>query len=104
VLLPGARLLLYTDGLVERRNRGLEDQLDRLLAELAARRAAPLEALVTGLAESMLRDQTRADDTCVLAFAFGAPPGLRDDAAASVRHAGTSTPGSSATPSTMSTP
>ena len=32
-LAPGARLLLYTDGLVERRDESLDDGLDRLAAE-----------------------------------------------------------------------
>ncbi len=44
VLEPGARLLLYTDGLVERRAESLDTGLARLAAELDPRRAAPLRA------------------------------------------------------------
>jgi len=65
-LTPQARLLLYTDGLVERRDESLDDGLARLVDEFAARRATPLPALVGELADSMLLGEQRRDDVCLL--------------------------------------
>lgn len=59
---PGARLVLYTDGLVERRGESIDVGLDRLLAA-AAREATP-EALALALDDGRQGD----DDVCVLVF------------------------------------
>jgi serine phosphatase RsbU (regulator of sigma subunit) len=70
---PGATLLLYTDGLVERRTENLTVGLDRLAA--AARRhldlpvAEFLDAVVTDIAPARLDD-----DLAVLAVRFHAEP------------------------------
>ncbi len=66
MLTPQARLLLYTDGLVERRDESLDDGLARLVDEFAARRATPLPALVGELADAMLLGEHRRDDVCLL--------------------------------------
>ncbi|WP_329585191.1 SpoIIE family protein phosphatase [Kitasatospora sp. NBC_01250] len=71
---PGATLLLYTDGLVERRDRDIEQSLDALAA-LALDPTAPLEHLIdtalTGLGAGH-----GEDDVAVLAarVADGRPP------------------------------
>ncbi len=65
---PGTRLLLFTDGLVERHDRSLADGLAQLVAEVDARRAAPLERLVEELALAMTADGIGDDDVCLLAF------------------------------------
>jgi serine/threonine-protein kinase RsbW len=65
-LAPETRLLLYTDGLVERRHRSLMAGLERLTDEVDARRREPLPAFVAGLAEALLADEDRPDDVCVL--------------------------------------
>jgi serine/threonine-protein kinase RsbW len=67
---PGARLLLYTDGLVERRCRALDVGLDRLVAAFARRRDASPAALVSDLPELLLDGADNDDDVCLLAFAY----------------------------------
>jgi phosphoserine phosphatase RsbU/P len=65
-LAPGDRLLFYTDGLVEARNRdGEEFGLERLKGELLARRRAPASRLTEDLVQSVR--------------AFVAAPNLADD-------------------------
>jgi serine/threonine-protein kinase RsbW len=71
---PGARLLLYTDGLIERRGRSIDAGLDRLVRAFARRRAAPLDTLVADLPELLL-DGVHDDDVCLLAFSYGPPAG-----------------------------
>jgi serine/threonine-protein kinase RsbW len=67
---PGARLLLYTDGLVERRGRPIDAGLDRLVAAFARRRSAPPAELVGDLPELLLEGPHNDDDVCLLAFAY----------------------------------
>jgi phosphoserine phosphatase RsbU/P len=72
---PGARIVLYTDGLVERRTRPLGDGLARLLDEI---RAAGEPLSPAELARRM-EDRSQPDDVCVLSAAVVARPG-RDHA------------------------
>jgi sigma-B regulation protein RsbU (phosphoserine phosphatase) len=66
----GARVLLYTDGLVERRDRSIDDGLAHLLEEVEARRTASPAELVEQLPPVMLAGSSGDDDVCLLAFAF----------------------------------
>jgi serine/threonine-protein kinase RsbW len=66
----GTRLLLYTDGLFERRDRSLDAGLDQLAHEFAHRRAMPLPALVNEVTEAMLVGEHGEDDVCLLCFAL----------------------------------
>jgi sigma-B regulation protein RsbU (phosphoserine phosphatase) len=62
-LAPGAALLLYTDGLIERRSSNIAEGLERLLRELSSRRDEP------GLAQAVVRaleDREHPDDVCLL--------------------------------------
>jgi serine phosphatase RsbU (regulator of sigma subunit) len=64
---PGSVVLLYTDGLIERRGSTLDDGLDRLrrgLHELAGR---PLDELCDALLERMLQG-TPEDDVALVAL------------------------------------
>jgi serine phosphatase RsbU (regulator of sigma subunit) len=68
VLPPGAALLLYSDGLVERRGRGIEDGMARLRAAAAAAYAdpdVPLEQMIDALLEQLVGNH-RPDDVAVL--------------------------------------
>lgn len=71
-LRPGARLLLFSDGLVERRDRSLDEGLGQLVEEVTARRAAPLTDLVEDLPAAMTADGPGDDDVCLLAFELAA--------------------------------
>jgi serine phosphatase RsbU (regulator of sigma subunit) len=61
---PEAGLLLYTDGLVERRDRLLTDGIDKLLAEITI---GPAERLCARVTTALLRDQAASDDVAILA-------------------------------------
>jgi anti-sigma regulatory factor (Ser/Thr protein kinase) len=63
---PGGRLLLYTDGLVEDRQAGIDDGLGALLAE-AARPVDHVEDLLDTLLATASR-RTRRDDVALLAL------------------------------------
>jgi hypothetical protein len=63
---PGDTLLLYTDGLVERRGQSLDAGTRRLLSTLAAVRALPLDALCDQVLARLLPAKPE-DDVAVLA-------------------------------------
>jgi sigma-B regulation protein RsbU (phosphoserine phosphatase) len=64
-LAAGSTLVLYTDGLIERRTRTIDDGMDRLMAEAARHPHARARALADGLARSF-HDPEHSDDVCVL--------------------------------------
>jgi PAS domain S-box-containing protein len=66
VLAPEASLLLFTDGLVERRDEPLERRLD-LLAEAADRAEGGLEGLCDAVLSSVVGQQMPGDDVALLA-------------------------------------
>ena len=63
---PGATVLLYTDGLVERRDRSLEEGLELLRATVESGPSEP-DALVEHVLERLLADGERDDDVALLA-------------------------------------
>jgi serine/threonine-protein kinase RsbW len=69
-LAAGSRLLLYTDGLIERRDRPIDRGFEMLNREYARWRDAPLEGLAAGLADTLV-GADHADDVCILCFALG---------------------------------
>jgi PAS domain S-box-containing protein len=71
---PGSRILLYTDGLVERRGEIVDAGLDRLAAVASRLAGVPLPALVDGLTDELVADGAVADDVCLLAVATGGLP------------------------------
>jgi serine/threonine-protein kinase RsbW len=73
VLAAGARLIFYTDGLIDRRGRTLERGLARLVEEASEHRAAAPLRLADSLLAALLPDQPQ-DDVCLLAVGFGAGP------------------------------
>jgi serine phosphatase RsbU (regulator of sigma subunit) len=62
----GDRLLLYTDGLVERRDRALDDGLTALVTAVGATGGEPLRDAVRDIADDLLRDEQGRDDVCLL--------------------------------------
>ncbi|WP_161784035.1 PP2C family protein-serine/threonine phosphatase [Cellulomonas carbonis] len=66
LLEPGGALLLYTDGLVERRDESLTAGIDRLAATVARSRGSA-EALVAAAVADCLGGREREDDVCLLA-------------------------------------
>ncbi|MFC7532077.1 SpoIIE family protein phosphatase [Actinoplanes sp. GCM10030250] len=69
-LSAGSRLLLYTDGLVERRTRPIDRGFEILAREYARRGDAPLKGLTGGLADTMV-GRDHADDVCLLCLTLG---------------------------------
>ncbi|MFD7705099.1 PP2C family protein-serine/threonine phosphatase [Streptomyces caelestis] len=69
-LAPGSTLALYTDGLVERRARGIDPGIERLAAALGSFGPAELDADLEDSADRLLRpllsDSERDDDVCLL--------------------------------------
>ncbi|HEV2634208.1 MAG TPA: SpoIIE family protein phosphatase [Actinocrinis sp.] len=65
---PGDVLLLYTDGLIERRKHSPEEDIDNLLA-ISADPETDLEAFVDRILSQAQADTD--DDTCVIAVRFG---------------------------------
>jgi serine phosphatase RsbU (regulator of sigma subunit) len=65
---PGDRLLLYTDGLVERRGEDSDSALARLITALQTPRKGDLDEWLSAVVEE-LRDPTRDDDVAALLVA-----------------------------------
>ena len=68
LLVPGDQLVLYTDGLIERRGDGLDVMFDRLLDAASRDGADSATQTVERILASMLDGEPQADDICVLAF------------------------------------
>jgi serine/threonine-protein kinase RsbW len=66
----GSRLLLFTDGLIQRRDRPIDRGFELLAREYARHRDAPLEGLTAGLAD-LLVGPDHPDDVCLLCLALG---------------------------------
>jgi GAF domain-containing protein/anti-sigma regulatory factor (Ser/Thr protein kinase) len=67
-LSPGATLLLYTDGLVERRDMWIDEGLERLTVEAIAAVGAAPEELLTRLLEALVPPGGGRDDVAALAL------------------------------------
>jgi PAS domain S-box-containing protein len=64
---PGDTLLLYTDGLVERRDSDISDGVERLRSALAELAALPLEQLCDALLQRLLPERA-SDDVALVAL------------------------------------
>lgn len=67
-LAPGGALVLYSDGLVERRDRPLHAGLDTLVSALGAIGAGTRRNLGEAVADELLGARRGGDDVCVLAL------------------------------------
>ncbi|MGA5757123.1 SpoIIE family protein phosphatase [Nonomuraea bangladeshensis] len=70
---PRSTLLVYTDGLVERRRRPLTDGIDEASAAVQAGRATPIEALASEVMASLTPDGGFSDDVALLLYRQPAP-------------------------------
>ena len=70
---PGSTIVLYTDGLVERRDRSLDEGL-RLLAEAVEGSLATPEELVDLILGALIGDAERGDDVALLAIGLDREP------------------------------
>ncbi|WP_433206220.1 SpoIIE family protein phosphatase [Dactylosporangium sp. CS-047395] len=75
----GSRLMLYTDGLVERRGERFHHGLDRLAAAAAEHWQTPLGSLAGELSDAMLPGGGGHDDMCLLALDFADAPPFRSE-------------------------
>jgi sigma-B regulation protein RsbU (phosphoserine phosphatase) len=66
---PGSVVLLYTDGLVERRGQSLDAGMERLVAEVEANRREPPERLTANLLHAFATSE-RQDDACAMALSL----------------------------------
>jgi anti-sigma regulatory factor (Ser/Thr protein kinase) len=73
LLPPGSTLVLYTDGLVERREEPFHVGIERLQATLAASADQELPAMAETLIETLLAEQDRSDDAAILCLRTGIP-------------------------------
>ena len=76
-LAPGARVVLYTDGLVERRGESIDVGLTRLANVAHARRGRPGPEFVSGLVGDLTAGQRRSDDIAVLCIDLAATTASR---------------------------
>ena len=67
---PGSTLVLYSDGLVERRNELLDVRLDRLLTEIRALDGLAPAELAPALLAAMSDESPASDDVVFLAVRF----------------------------------
>ena len=70
---PGAIVVLYTDGLVERPDRSIDEGLDLLAAAAAAAPQEP-DAFVNAVVEELLGEGARGDDVALLVIRLDAVP------------------------------
>ena len=66
-----ALVVLYTDGLIERRNRPVQAGLDELLAKLDRLRDQASDTVASSLANEATGTTSQPDDVCVLALRLG---------------------------------
>jgi serine phosphatase RsbU (regulator of sigma subunit) len=65
-LMPGSTLVLYTDGLIERRDETIDAGLQRLAAAVDDSPAATADHLCASVLNRCLRNVPRRDDTAVI--------------------------------------
>lgn len=69
-LQPGSLLILFTDGLIERRGASLSEQMDRLADVARDLRAAGAEEVCDGIMAHMVGDAPRGDDVVIVCVRY----------------------------------
>ncbi|SEH52650.1 PAS domain S-box-containing protein [Mycolicibacterium rutilum] len=80
-LAPGVTLMLYTDGLVERRDEPIDTQIDRVAAVVAESRALPVEEVADTVLGKLAPDHGYDDDVALVLYRFDHAPLIIDAAA-----------------------
>lgn len=70
---PGSTLVLYTDGVVERRGESIDDGLARLCEHLAKLASRPVERLADELVDAALRGSEQIDDAALVVVRVPTP-------------------------------
>lgn len=78
---PGDTIVLYTDGLVERRDEDLDDRLNLLVEVAGNLRGLDPDALCDALVDAMAPSELQTDDLAVLVACHGSPEACDTDAA-----------------------
>ncbi|HKY13777.1 MAG TPA: SpoIIE family protein phosphatase, partial [Microthrixaceae bacterium] len=74
---PGSLLLLYTDGLVERRGEPIDVGLDRLIEAVSHSWSLPVETFIERVLDDLMTGSARTDDVALVALRpVGAAPRL----------------------------
>ncbi len=63
---PGARLVMYTDGLIERRDRPIDEGIRQAAAQLAMTTRLDPDQVIESLREALIADRATEDDVAVL--------------------------------------
>jgi len=74
-LADGARFVLYTDGLVERRDQPIDEGIDALAELLGRWTDRPFDTLADGVTDAVLGAERIDDDVCLLALTYRAATG-----------------------------
>lgn len=74
---PGARLVLYTDGLIERRTEAIDVGFDRLARAAGQNLALDIDAWCQGLLTAMTQGETLADDVALACIELRGLPEVR---------------------------
>ncbi|MEO3759603.1 SpoIIE family protein phosphatase [Mycobacterium sp. B14F4] len=84
-LAPGSTLMLYTDGLVERRDQSIDDQIAQVAEVVAGTVALPIEKVADAVLGKLAPVGGYDDDVAILLYRLGHAPLVFDDAATATR-------------------
>ncbi|NKQ52088.1 SpoIIE family protein phosphatase [Amycolatopsis sp. K13G38] len=68
---PGETVLLYTDGLIERRSQSIDDGMDRLAGVFARTKGMDIDAAGDHILRELLGEDEHDDDVCLLLCEWG---------------------------------
>lgn len=84
-LVTGATLMLYTDGLVERREQPIDDQIERVADVVADTATLPIEEVADAILGKLAPDHGFDDDVAIVLYRHAQPSLVIDDEATAPR-------------------